>query len=88
MSDIPCIAVVIEGGVFQTILIERWPDQFRLPRIVAEFEVGNEIEEALRHVKVPTVYESSDRQPCLPARYSSRWKRLAPVIHNVTSFPH
>ena len=82
MSDIPCIAVVIEGGVVQTILIERWPDQFPLPRVVVvdydkegadeseltSFAVGNEIEEALCHVKVPTVYESADRpvlSPCV-----------------------
>ncbi len=81
MSDIPCIAVVIEGGVVQTLLIERWPDQFPLPRVVVvdydkegvdeseltAFAVGNDIEEALCHVKVPTVYESSDRtvlSPC------------------------
>ena len=80
MSHIPCIAVVIENGVVQTILIEGWPDQFPLPRIVVvdfdkegadeseltEFVIGNEIVEALCHVEVPSVYESFDKPALSP----------------------
>ena len=78
MSKIACIAIVIEGGLVQTTLIERWPDQLPLPRIVVvdydkdgadeteltEFAIGNEVVEALCHVEVPSVYESFD-QPAL-----------------------
>lgn len=82
MSQIPCIAIVIEGGLVQTTLIERWPDQLPLPRIVVvdydkdgadeteltEFDIGNEVVEALCHVEVPSVYESFDQpalSPCM-----------------------
>lgn len=80
MSPLPCIAVVIEGGIVQTILIESWPDQFPLPRFVVvdydkegadereltEFVIGNEIVEALCHVEVPSTYESFDRPAVSP----------------------
>jgi len=80
MSKIPCIAVVIEGGLVQTTLIERWPDQLPLPRIVVvdydkdgadeteftEFAIGNEVVEALCHVEVPGVYESFDKPALSP----------------------
>jgi len=90
MSKIPYISVVIEGGLVQTTLIERWPDQLPLPRIVVvdydkdgadeteftEFAIGNEVVEALCHVEVPGVYESfHKRSTC--AR--SRWIDASPL---------
>ena len=72
MSSIPCIAVVIEGGLVQTTLIENWPDQLPLPRLVivdhdtdgadetelTEFIIGGDVVKAFCHVEAPIVYES------------------------------
>ena len=93
MSHIPCIAVVIEGGVVQTILIEGWPDQFRLPRIVVvdydkegadeseltAFAIGNEIVEALCHVEVPSVYESFDKPALSPCMVLAALEDTGPI---------
>ena len=93
MSHIPCIAVVIEGGVVQTILIEGWPDQFRLPRIVVvdydkegadeseltAFAIGNEIVEALCHVEVPSVYESFDTPALSPCMVLAALEDTGPI---------
>lgn len=80
MSQVPCIAVVIEGGLVQTTLIEDWPGDRPPPHIVivdydkdgaadeelTEFVIGNEVVAALCHVEVPSAYESFDRPALSP----------------------
>lgn len=80
MSQVPCIAIIIEGGIVQTTLIEHWPAQLPSPRIVVvdydkegaaddeltEFIIGNEVVTALCHVEVPSAYESFDRPALSP----------------------
>ena len=80
MPQPPYIAIVIEGGLIQTIITEHWPNQLPLPRIVVvdydkegaldeeltEFSLGNEILEALCHVEVPTPFEAFDRPALSP----------------------
>ncbi len=71
MTRIPSLAVVIEGGMFQTIIVQDWPGQVPLPRIAVvdydtddaneqdliRFSIGDEQVEAVGHSPVPDVYE-------------------------------
>jgi hypothetical protein len=72
MSRNPAIAVVIEGGLVQTIIIEAWPAEIPLPRIVivdydiegasddeiTRFSIGSDPAEAFCRGEVPQVYEA------------------------------
>lgn len=72
MSQSPYIAVVLEGGLVQTIIIEAWPPALPLPGIVVvdydtegadddeltAFTIGADHYEAVCHGVEPTVYES------------------------------
>lgn len=72
MSRIPSIAVVLEGGLVQTVIVQDWPGQFPLPRIavvdydtegaaddeITRFPIGDEQAEAVCRGDVPEVYES------------------------------
>lgn len=80
MSLPPYIAVVIDGGVIQTVITEHWPSQLPQPRIVVvdydkdgarddeltEFSIGDEILEALCHIEVPTPLEAFDKPALSP----------------------
>jgi len=80
MPQPPTIAVIVEGGLVQTTLIEGWPAHQPLPRIVVvdydkegarddeltEFCIGNEIVEALCHVELPSVHEAFDTPALSP----------------------
>ncbi|MGE0278280.1 MAG: hypothetical protein AB7R40_23030 [Nitrospiraceae bacterium] len=81
MSKIPCIAVIIEGGIVQETLIENWPDQQPLPLVVVvdydtdgadetsltEFAIGDDVVEAICYADVPNVYETFDRPALSPS---------------------
>ena len=69
MPQPPYIAVVIEGGLIQTVITEHWPSQLPQPRIVVvdydkegsddeltQFSIGDEIMEALCHIEVPSSF--------------------------------
>lgn len=72
MSQSPYVAVVLEGGLVQTIIIEAWPPALPLPGIVVvdydtegadddeltAFTIGADHYEAVCHGVEPTVYES------------------------------
>ena len=72
LTQIPSIAIVIEGGLVQTTLVEGWPSQVPLPQIVivdydddwatedelTTFTIGNEVVDALCHLEIPQAYES------------------------------
>lgn len=72
MSHSPYVAVVLEGGLVQTILIEAWPPALPLPRFIVvdydtegagddeltAFTIGTDHYEAVCHGVEPTVYES------------------------------
>lgn len=80
MPQAPCIAVVVEGGLIQTVITEGWPNDLPRPRIVVvdydkdgalddeltEFSIGDEILEALCHVEVPTPFETFDKPALSP----------------------
>ena len=80
MSSKPCIAIVIEGGLVQTTLVENWPDQLPLPRLVVvdhdtdgadeteltEFFIGTDVVKAFCHVEIPLVYESFGKSALSP----------------------
>ncbi|MGU1062138.1 hypothetical protein ACSEPQ_04590 [Pseudomonas aeruginosa] len=80
MPQPPYIAVVIEGGLIQTVITEHWPSQLPPPRIVVvdydkegaldaeltEFSIGDEILEALCHIEVPTPFEAFDKPALSP----------------------
>ncbi|MGP3790498.1 hypothetical protein [Pseudomonas sp. B392_1p] len=80
MPQAPYIAVVVEGGVIQTVITEHWPSDLPRPRIVVvdydkdgagkneltEFCIGDEILEALCHVEVPTPFEAFDKPALSP----------------------
>ncbi len=72
MSRIPSFAVVLEGGLVQTVIVQDWPGQFPLPRIavvdydiegaaddeITQFAIGDKPAEAICRGDVPEVYES------------------------------
>lgn len=72
MSRNPAMAVVIEGGLVQTIIIQAWPAEIPLPRIVivdydiegasddeiTRFSIGGDPAEAFCRGEVPQVYEA------------------------------
>ena len=72
MSRNPAMAVVIEGGLVQTIIIQAWPAEIPLPRIVivdydiegtsddeiTRFSIGSDPAEAFCRGEVPQVYEA------------------------------
>ncbi|HCE6397608.1 hypothetical protein OGV25_21095 [Pseudomonas sp. P1B16] len=79
MSQPPYIAVVIEGGLIQTVITEHWPNQLPPPRIVVvdydkegsddeltQFSIGDEIMEALCHIEVPSSFEAFDKPSLSP----------------------
>ncbi len=80
MPQPPYIAVVLEGGLIQTVITEHWPGQLPQPRVVVvdydkegaldedltEFSIGNEILEALCHLEVPTPFEAFDKPALSP----------------------
>ena len=79
MPQPPYIAVVIEGGLIQTVITEHWPSQLPPPRIVVvdydkegsddeltQFSIGDEIMEALCHIEVPSSFESFDKPSLSP----------------------
>jgi hypothetical protein len=74
LSQTPYIAVVLEGGLVQTVILEAWPPAVPLPRILVvdydtegadddeltTFTIGADHYEAVCHGVEPTVYESLD----------------------------
>ena len=72
MSRNPAMAVVIEGGLVQTIIVQAWPAEIALPRIVivdydiegasddeiTRFSIGSDPAEAFCRGEVPQVYEA------------------------------
>ncbi|WP_313024531.1 hypothetical protein [Pseudomonas lopnurensis] len=80
MSLPPYIAVVIDGGVIQTVITEHWPSQLPQPRIVVvdydkdgarddeltEFSIGDEILEALCHIEYRHRLRPSTCRHCRP----------------------
>ena len=72
MSRNPAMAVVIEGGLVQTIIVQAWPAEIPLPRIVivdydiegasedeiTRFSIGSDPAEAFCRGEVPQVYEA------------------------------
>lgn len=80
MSNIPAIAVVLEGGVVQTTLVESWPSQLPRPRIIVVdydtegaaddeltlFTIGNEVVDAYCYAQTPDVYEAFDTPALSP----------------------
>lgn len=80
MPHAPYIAVVVEGGIIQTVITEHWPSDLPRPRIVVvdydkdgarddeltEFSIGDEILEALCHIEVPTPFETFDKPALSP----------------------
>lgn len=71
-SPFPSFAVVLEGGLVQTILVQDWPPYSPLPQIaivdydiegadadeITRFPIGSTQEEAVCRVELPTRYES------------------------------
>lgn len=84
MPSTPSIAIVIEGGLVQVALVEDWPGQAPLPRIVivdyddddtpedelTSFNIGNEVVDVRCHEEIPCVYESFTK-PALSPRAAS-----------------
>lgn len=80
MSNIPTIAIVLEGGVVQTTLIEGWPSHLSRPHIVVvdydtegmpeneltSFGIGNDVLTACCHVQTPDAYETFDTPALSP----------------------
>ncbi len=78
MSQIPCIAIVIEGGVVRTTLVENW--SWPLPFIVVvdydtdgveeacltTFSIGDDVVKAACHLEVPDVYETFNKPALSP----------------------
>lgn len=72
MSRIPSFAIVLEGGLVQTVIVQDWPGQVPLPRIavidydtegaaddeITQFAIGDKPAEAICRGDVPEVYES------------------------------
>lgn len=72
MSRCPALAVVIEGGLVQTIIVQEWPAEIPLPRIVivdydiegasddeiTRFSIGSDPAEAFCRGETPQVYEA------------------------------
>jgi len=72
MSRNPAMAVVIEGGLVQTIIVQAWPAVIPLPRIVivdydiegasddeiTRFSIGRDPAEAFCRGEAPQVYEA------------------------------
>lgn len=72
MSQIPCIAVVVEGGMVQFTIAQDWPDGVPLPRVVIvdddtegadeedliHFSVGGIPRIAVCRDEIPEVYEA------------------------------
>lgn len=80
MARTPSIAVVIEGGLVKVTLVEDWPGQVPLPRVVivdydnegasddelTTFNIGNEVLDARCHEETPSVYESFTKPALSP----------------------
>ena len=72
MSRIPSIAIVLEGGLVQTVIVQDWSGAIPHPRIVivdydtegadddeiTQFSIGSEQTEAVCRIETPEVYES------------------------------
>lgn len=97
MSNIPSIAVVLEGGAVQTTLIEGWPSQLPRPCIVvvdydtegmAEneltlFRIGHEIVDARCHTQTPDVYEAFDTPALSPrAVLAALGESVDPIVES------
>ncbi|WP_269495569.1 hypothetical protein [Castellaniella sp. S9] len=68
----PSFAVVLEGGLVQSLLVQDWPAQIPMPRIavvdydtegatddeITHFSIGDKPEEAICRGEVPVLYES------------------------------
>jgi hypothetical protein len=75
MSRVPSLAVVIDGGLVQSVIVQDWPASLPLPRIavvdydvegaeadeVTRFSLAGETLEALCHSETPVVYEPSTK---------------------------
>jgi hypothetical protein len=73
MSQTPSLAVVVEGGLVRTIIVQDWPASLPLPRIavvdydtegaeddrLTRFSLAGETLEALCYSETPEVYEPS-----------------------------
>jgi len=66
------MAIVLEGGLVQDVILQDWPSHIPLPRIVVvdydtdsaeitRFPFGDEIAEAVCHIEIPVIYESRDK---------------------------
>jgi len=74
MPQASSIAVVLQRGVVETIIVEGWPNSIPLPRIVVvdysveladddevtEFTIGSDNHAAVCHEIAPTVHELQD----------------------------
>lgn len=72
MTRTASLAVVLEGGLVQAVLVQDWPAQIPLPRIavvdydtegadpdeITHFTIGDKPEEAVCRGEMPQVYES------------------------------
>ncbi|WP_413730171.1 hypothetical protein [Sodalis sp. RH22] len=71
MSRNPSFAIVLEGGLVQSIIVKDWPSHMPLPQIavvnfdtegatddeITHFSIGDKPAEAVCHCPVPEVYE-------------------------------
>jgi hypothetical protein len=88
MSRIPCLAVVLEGGLVQSVLSQEWPTYLPPPRVVVvDYDIDGANEDDLTHFSIgrnPMVALCHTRTPerCedCKAALSPRnlWEELAP----------
>jgi hypothetical protein len=79
MSHPPCLAIVIEGGLVQRILLQDWPAQMPSPRIVVvDYDIDGADEDALSHFSIGDTPEAALCHREIPERCEDCQAALSP----------
>jgi hypothetical protein len=79
MSQIPSLAVVLEGGLVRSTLVQGWPDSVPLPRIViVDYDIDGADEDDLMHFSIGNSPTTARCHSEIPGRYEDFSTALSP----------
>jgi hypothetical protein len=79
MSQTPCIAVLLEGGQMQSVIVQEWPDWIPLPRIaIVDYDIDGADEEDLTHFSIGNTPMVALCHSEIPDRYEDFKTALSP----------
>ena len=79
MSQTPSLAVVLDGGLVQSLIVQDWPAQLPLPRVVVvDYVIDGADEEELTHFPIGERQEVALCRNEIPDRYEDFKDALSP----------